>query len=490
MSGRVNGGRTRMLDLEAARRTSRQLRAPTLTPDEASILIDRVLFRYGMDPTLWTDLSGWRHLMIGSAEGFAGVVEWQPDEYYLVVLAPILDIPPETRQQPEFYQMLLELNYHGTLSAHFSIYEDTLYLGLTRPIRGLDEDEVDEAIRTVMILADSYDDRLKEMIHLLPPPMPQLPDIRMRPHDAQVIGSILGACDPHGQDIFRFLMENWETIGNHVEVSTTGIALSFFLDDQPYALAALHPGFADRKQEIILGWEGLRKKLLFSEEAIVKFQSDVGNLTELKTTANTAHIEITEDFNLEKANALLTFMDQFARAATLHVKEPDWIGWDSHLPKLKFVGDPLVKVNVRETLQATGPRIQDMFVFILQGWLDAGGGIECFQPGRIYLKFQTCEHKYGRYGVLSHQFNLAVLATASPEEHSRIELAWNLASGSYAYLEYAPDDVERYEKLIAELPGFQHEEAIHYLVMDDSFLKEHASQLLNAMLDLKTVAGG
>jgi hypothetical protein len=489
MSGRVNGGRARMLDLEAARRSSRQPGASTLTPDEASILIDQVLFRYGMDPTLWTDLSGWRHLMIGSAEGFAGVVEWQPDEYYLVVLAPILDIPEETRQQPEFYQMLLELNYHGTLSAHFSIYEDTLYLGITRPIRGLDEDEVDEAIRTVMILADTYDDRLKEVIHLLPSPMPQLPDIRMRLHDAQIIGSILGACDPHGQDIFRFLMEKWEALGYRVEASTTGIALSFLLDDQSYALAALHPGFADRKQEIILGWEGLRKKLVFSDESIVKFQSDVGSLSELKTTANTAHIEITEKFTYDKAEALLTFMDQFARAGTLHAKESDWIAWDSRLPKLRFEGDPLVKVNIRETLQATDPRIQDLFVFILQGWLDAGGDIECFQPGRIYLRIQTCEHKYGRYGVLSHQFNLAVLTTSRPDEHSRIELAWNLASGPYAYLEYAPDDVERYEKLIAELPGFHYEDALHYLVMEDSFMKEHASQLLDAMLDLKTAAG-
>jgi hypothetical protein len=130
MSGRVNGGQTRMLDLDAARRTIRHSNVPALTPDDASILIDQVLFRYGIDPTLWTDLSGWRHLMIGSAEGFAGIVEWQPDDYYLVVLAPILDIPEEMKHQPEFYRMLLELNYHGTLSTHFSIYEDTLILAL------------------------------------------------------------------------------------------------------------------------------------------------------------------------------------------------------------------------------------------------------------------------------------------------------------------------------------------------------------------------
>ncbi len=489
MSGRVNGGRTRMLDLDAARRSRRRFKASALTPDEACILIDSVLLRYGMDPTLWTDLSGWRHMMIGSAEGFAGVVEWQPDDYYLVVLAPILDIPEESKQQPEFYQMLLELNYHGTLSAHFSIYEDTLYLGITRPIRSLDEEEVDEALRTVMILADSYDDRLKEIIHLIPPSMPHLPDIRMRPRDAQVFGTLLAACDSHGQDIFRFLMEQWEAFGHRVEASTTGIALSFVLDEQPYALAALHPGFADRKQEIILSWEGLRKKIFFTNESIMTFQSAVGSLTELKTTANTAHIEVTEDFNLGKAEILLASMDEFAQIGIHNIKKLDWIEWDAHLPEITFEGDPLVKLQIRETLRSVDESIQETFAIIIRGWMEAGGGIECSQPGRIYLKFRTCEHEYGRYGIHAHQFNLAVLTTVGSKEQPRIELAWNLASGPYAYLEYAPEHVEHYERVISELPGFQHEDTLTYLVIDDTFRKEHATHLLTAMLDLKLAAG-
>jgi hypothetical protein len=489
MSGRVNGGKTRILDLEAARRTSRRPKASTLTPDEACILIDSVLFRYGVDPTLWTDLAGWRHMMIGSAEGFAGVVEWQPDDYYLVVLAPLLDIPEETKQQPEFYQMLLELNYHGTLSAHFSIYEDTLYLGITRPIRSLDEEEVDEALRTVMILADSYDDRLKEFIHLLPPSMPHLPDIRIRPRDAQVVGTILAACDSHGQDIFRFLMERWEALGHRVESSTTGIALSFLLNEQPYALAALHPGFADRKQEIILGWEGLRKKIFFSGESIEKFQSDVGSIVYIKTTANTAHIEVVESFDQSKAESLLIAMDEFAQAGIFNAKKHDWIEWDSQLPEINFTGDPIVKLHIRETLRAVETRVQDIFALLIQGWMDAGGIVECSQPGRIYLKFRTVEHEFGRYGILSHRFNLAVLSGVSSKEQPRIELAWKLASGPYAYLEYAPEDVEKYEKVVSHLPGFQYDDSQPQLIIGDSFKKEHASQLLNAMLDLKSELG-
>ena len=488
MSGRVNGGRTRMLDLEAARRTSRRLKGSPLSPDEASILIDSVLLRYGMDPTLWTDLSGWRHMMIGSAEGFAGVVEWQSEDYYLVVLAPILDIPEDAEQLTEFYQMLLELNYHGTLSAHFSIYERTLYLGITRPIRSLDEEEVDEAIRTVMTLADSYDDRLKELINLIPPSMPSLPDIKMRPQEAHIIGATLAACDTHGQNIFRYLMERWESLGYMVEASTTGIALSFILDEQYYALAALHPGFADRKQEIILGWEGLRRKILFSDEAIRTFQSDVGSLTEIKTTANTAHIEIMETFTEENAEALLRIMDEFAHAGKIHAQRLRWVEWDSHIPEIKFQGDPLVKLNIQETLRAIDSRIQEIYAMIIQGWMDEGGVVECNYPGRIYLKFQTGEREYGKYGVLSHRFNLAVLTAPSSEEQPSIELAWNLASGSHAYLDYAAQDVKNFESLISQLPGFQQKEVLTHLIIDDSFDNQHASQLLNALLELKLAA--
>lgn len=489
MSGRVNGGRTRMLDLEAARRTSRRLKPSTLSPDEASILIDSVLLRYGMDPTLWTDLSGWRHLMIGSAEGFAGVVEWQPDDYYLVVLAPLLEIPEEFEQLTGFYQMLLELNYHGTLSAHFSINEGTLYLGITRPIRSLDEEEVDEAIHTVMILADSYDDRLKELINLIPLSMPQLPDIKMRPQDAQIIGATLAACDSYGQTIFRFLMERWEALGYIVDASTTGIALSFLLGDQPYAIAALHPGFAERRQEVILGWEGLRRKREFPEEAIEKFQSDVTRNSEIRTTANTAHIEVTEIFDEEKANTLLKAMGEFADAIGGETDIYERLLWDPQLPSLQVAVDIRTSANIQETLKACDPRVQRIYSDLIQGWYDSGGEVECVHAGRIYLKLVTGRHEVEKYGVLSHRFNLAALTTPTADLNPSIDLAWNLASGLHSYLEYIAEDVGRYETVVSGLPGFVHEGSFTRIMIDDSFSQEHSTKLLEAMLKLKSAAG-
>jgi hypothetical protein len=441
-----------------------------------------------MDPTLWTDFSGWRHIMIGSAEGFAGVVEWQENDHYLVVLAPILDIPEGTDQLLTFYRMLLELNYHGTLSAHFSIHEDTLYLGITRPIRGLDEEEVDEAIRTVMILADSYDDRLQELIHLIPPSLPKLPDISMRPKDAQIIGLTLSACDVHGQTIFRFLMEQWVARGFMVEAGTTGIALSILLGDQPYALAALHPGFADRKQEIILSWEGLHRRTEFSEESIRQFQEDTLKIGDIKTTANTGHLEVTEQFSEESANLLLEIMAKFAKTAKDELTKGEVGITDVELSDLSMDLEPSTLRFIEDTLELCESHSHRIFLKLVQDWHTAGGIVTCNSPGRIYLKLNTKEQDCGNYGVLSHNINLAVLVSPSTVKPASIELAWNLAEGQFAYLEYAFEAVQEYERIISDLPGFTDLGHQREIIFSEYFEDEHLTLLLKALLDLRASA--
>jgi hypothetical protein len=441
-----------------------------------------------MDPTLWTDFSGWRHIMIGSAEGFAGIVEWQPDDHYLVVLAPILDLPEEQDQLHHLYRVILELNYHGTLSAHFSIFDNTLYLGITRPIRGLDEEEVDEAIRTVMVLADSYDDRLKELVNLIPPSLPDLPDISLRRKDAQIIGLTLAACDPHGQSIFRHLMEKWEGLGYIVEAGTTGVALSFMLVDQPYALAALHPGFAERRQEVILSWGGLQKRPEFPNAAIERFQTEVLDLIDVKTTANTGHIEVTETFDENKAATLIEVMDRFVQSVRSY-------HWDIEEPqpemtktRLDIRADPATHKCIQQTLLDCDENSQSIFRELILGWHRSGGLVECNAPGRIYFKLETGEHHYGDYGPMSHCINLAVLASPSLGNTSRIELAWNLSQGAFAYLAYVVDEVQEYERVVEKLPGFIDQDLQKYIILSESFKAEHLEILLNSLVGLKDAA--
>ena len=57
-------------------------------------------------------------------------------------------------------------------------------------------------------------------------------------------------------------------------------------------------------------------------------------------------------------------------------------------------------------------------------------------PWRTYFKFKSREHKFGDTGRQSHLFNRAVLAAPKGKRSPTIGVAWNLANGDYAYLDY------------------------------------------------------
>ena len=154
----------RISELDAVQPEIRGGKSLDITPDEARALIDDVFRSYGLDPREATGTGGWRYLSLGSAQGAVCVVEWQPGHYHLVVRAGILRLPPKDENLSEFYRLLLELNHEGTLSACFSVHEGVVGVSLSRPIRGLDEVEVHDAIRAVMEIADRYDEGLQETL--------------------------------------------------------------------------------------------------------------------------------------------------------------------------------------------------------------------------------------------------------------------------------------------------------------------------------------
>ena len=488
-----NGHRSRIYDLNAARPSGRRGKPIDLTPAEARALIDGVFRSYGLDPMKSTDPYGWRHLSLGSAEGLAGVVEWQPGDYYLVVFAPVLEVPADLEQLSGLYKLLLELNHDGTLSTRFSIHDSMVYVSLARPIRGLDEEEVDDAVRAVMTVADSYDEWLRrilnEVLGLAPPPLPELPNIKMTPKEAQIIGTVLAYCDSHGQDIFRYLMERWQKAGYIVDPGTTGIGLKIPVGSKLYSLAAMRPGVGERRQLVILGWEGLRTQKVFPPKAIDKFQSAVTKIADVKVTESTGHIEVTETFDRECAKALLRAMRALAKAARPELAEEEKFEWDPNLPKMAIKVGAKTLAGIQDTLQACEPRVQQMYAILIEGWNQVGGTVQCSRPGRIYLQFKTGEHEFGEYGKRSHQFNLAVLAAPKGKRGPSIDVAWNLATGDYAYLDYIPDQVARFEAVVSNLPGFEKKGMVTHLVIDETFQSEHAKTLLEAMLDLRTAEG-
>jgi hypothetical protein len=288
----------------------------TLTPDEARALIDSVFRSHGLDPTENMDRYGWRRLTLGSAEGYAGVIEWQPGLHFLVIFSPIVRIPASLAVPADFYRLLLALNHDGTLAARFSIQDDIVYVGLTRPIRGLDEEEVDDAIRAVMAVADSYDDWLHSIVQAMEGglvfPVSDLPQIKMSSEQAHAIAGVLAVCDDHGRRIFNCLMEGWQKAGHIVEPGTNGIGLKIVVGGRRYSLAGLRPGVAGRRQLVILGWENLRREGIFPDEAVDHFQATASWLPPLRVTESTAHLEVTEDFSPDNAKELLRALRELA----------------------------------------------------------------------------------------------------------------------------------------------------------------------------------
>jgi hypothetical protein len=492
MPGNGNGKNGRIHDLDAARSWERLLKSVEITPDQAHALIDGVLRSYGLDPTRVTDPYGWRHLSLGSVDGIVGVVEWQPDTYYLAVVVPILEVPADPEGLAGFYKGLLELNHDGTLAAHFSIYENRVFVGLTRPIRGLDEEEVEDAIRAVLIVADSYDEWLKAelaaALALIPPELPDLPNIKMTPREAGTVGAVLSACDVHGQEIFRYLMERWYRSGFIVDPGSSGNSFKVQLDSERYSLASIRPGVGERRQLIVLGWEGLRRRGIFSREAVDRFQAAVSKITALQATESTAHLEVTEAFDKQSARRLLKAWRDLARAARPSTEEAKF-EWDPDLPPVELKVGEKTLAGIQETLQACEVRVQRIYARLIEGWNQAGGTVQCSRPGRVYLKLKSREHEFGEYGRQSHLFNLAVLVAPRGKRGPAIEVSWNLATREYAYLDYAPEAVARFEARVAGLPGFEQQGTVTRLLIGEGFQEEHAERLLQALLDLKAAAG-
>jgi len=81
------------------------------------------------------------------------------DEDYIEFIAPIMLLPPANIMP--LYRRLLELN-HTTVGVKFSTFQDTIYLEITRQLRGMDKDETMSNITGIGNFSDEMDDKLRE----------------------------------------------------------------------------------------------------------------------------------------------------------------------------------------------------------------------------------------------------------------------------------------------------------------------------------------
>ncbi len=98
-------------------------------------------------------------LMRGSASVLVTVVHRvEQKNVFLRVASPVLVLPEGNREA--IYKRLLELNAGALANASFGLLGDKVVAVSERPAAGLDEGEVDQMVRHLSAVADTYDDRL------------------------------------------------------------------------------------------------------------------------------------------------------------------------------------------------------------------------------------------------------------------------------------------------------------------------------------------
>ena len=83
-----------------------------------------------------------------------------PARSWFRVAASVMIAPSEGGKKMALYERLLELNARGLLNAAFALVGDRVIAVSERPTAGLDRGEVEQMIKHLSAVADTYDDRL------------------------------------------------------------------------------------------------------------------------------------------------------------------------------------------------------------------------------------------------------------------------------------------------------------------------------------------
>lgn len=131
--------------------------------DHTRTMVEATLTKVGLDPkqalVKEVDNQVTYTLQRGSASVIVTVVHRvEQKAVYLRVASPVMT--PADGAREGLYKRLLELNAAGLANAAFALLGDKIVVVSERPAEGLDEGEVEQIIRHLSAVADTYDDRL------------------------------------------------------------------------------------------------------------------------------------------------------------------------------------------------------------------------------------------------------------------------------------------------------------------------------------------
>jgi hypothetical protein len=133
----------------------------------AQTLVETAIKKFGVDPTGCRVQAGspdsvaaWT-LKRGSASILVTVTR-QPEEKvtYLRVASPVVNLPADAGVHLALFRRLLEMNGAGLANAAFGIIGDRVVAVSERPAEGLGPEEVEQTLRHLSAVADTFDDRL------------------------------------------------------------------------------------------------------------------------------------------------------------------------------------------------------------------------------------------------------------------------------------------------------------------------------------------
>lgn len=430
------------------------------SPSEAQAMVNQALSNLGVDPQETTDPEGWRHLRLGTAHGLINVIEWGPGLHFLAVWSPILRAPEDPRLRAQLFETLLQLNHHETGMARYSLEDDLVILSFVRPIHGLDLEEVLDAIRMVMMAADTLDEHLQSAFEIA------MPQIKMDNATWLGVLDVLRLCDTHTQAIFKCLMEGWVARKGIVDTGKGNMGLRSKSAGEE-TLAALI-GYASAGPLVTVGWDSLERKWGVRSEDAAGFKQAIPRPKRFKTTESSAHLPVDESFTETMADQLLdalVFLEKALQRAVPPKPEP--------LPDLKETWGLKLKVgkatqrNIHALLTACPPAVQEVYIKLIQAWYDAGQKFYTNKPDRVYL----------RLTVGGHTFALCTLYGPQKKRRARIELFYPLTYYFDAHLEAR----RRYEQTVAQIPGFSVHKSGARIPMSEEFTAKEARSLLKVL---------
>ena len=136
--------------------------------ETAKELVEATIRKFGLDPAITRAPSpsetqaAWT-LKRGSASVLVTVTHHEhEDACYLRVVSPVVSLPADPSSQVALFRRLLELNTAGLANAAFGLLGERVVVVSERPAAGLGAEEVEQIVRHLAAVADTFDDRLEK----------------------------------------------------------------------------------------------------------------------------------------------------------------------------------------------------------------------------------------------------------------------------------------------------------------------------------------